>query len=74
MSDRHPGIPDPLRECREHVTPFLRTVSDWQARYRPFSPEWLQLSKVTSELQELAFVLRDRPRPGPFEGPSDNDA
>lgn len=66
MSNRHPGIADPRRECDTHLAPFLRVMADWQGRFRPFSPEWQQLSRVTAELHELAFVLNDRPREGPF--------
>jgi len=76
MSNRHPGIQDPARECREQLAPFQALMASWQRRFRPFSLEWLQISHVQAELSELVYVLNDHPRAPPFgEAPrAQNDA
>lgn len=67
MSNRYPGIADPQRQCREQLAPFLAAMAEWQGRCRPFSLEWMQLSRVRMEVGELESVLTDQPRGAPFE-------
>jgi hypothetical protein len=66
-SNEYPGLIDPPRECGEQLDPFCGLMSQWQGRYRPFSPEWSQISRLVAEARVLRSLLCDRPRPAPFE-------